>query len=206
LTAISPLLVSPGPPTARAGDPPPGPAIHQVTASLQGLSVNGDLVEGRRSVVAMDSVLTVSDSKALSARLDAIGKPLVAVLIAHEHPDHCSGVSYLTEGKTAPVNATAAVTKVIRDWDERKERQWKPVFKEEWPPHSVPGREDEVGLPGCGQRVHDRPRRGHGRRRAREGACQQVTRPRPGLAERAGAPAPDRLSRPSPREEPEGRS
>jgi len=99
--------------------------------------VNGYLVEGRHSVVAVDSALTVSDSKALRARLDAMGKPLIAVLITHGHPDHYNGVSYLTEGKTVPVYATAAVTKVIRDWDERKERQWKPVFKEEWPPHRV---------------------------------------------------------------------
>jgi hypothetical protein len=42
-----------------------------------------------------------------------------------------------TEGKTVPVYATASVTKVIRDWDERKEQQWKPVFKEEWPPRRV---------------------------------------------------------------------
>jgi glyoxylase-like metal-dependent hydrolase (beta-lactamase superfamily II) len=137
LTIISLLLASPWPTTARAGDLAPGPAVHQVTASPQGLSVNGYLVEGRRSVVAVDSALTVSDSKALRARLDAIGKPLVAVLITHGHPDHYNGVAYLIEGRSVPVYATAAVTQVIRDWDERKERQWKPVFKEEWPPHRV---------------------------------------------------------------------
>jgi glyoxylase-like metal-dependent hydrolase (beta-lactamase superfamily II) len=121
----------------HARDRGPAPVIHQITASPQGLSVNCYLVEGRRSVVAVDSALTVSDSKALRAKLDAIGKPLVAVLITHGHPDHYNGVFYLTEGKAVPVYATAAVTRVIRDWDERKEQQWKPVFKEEWPPRRV---------------------------------------------------------------------
>jgi len=111
--------------------------VHQITSSPQGLSVNCYLIEGRHSVVAVDSALTVSDSKALRAKLDAIGKPLAAVLITHGHPDHYNGVFYLTEGQTVPVYATAAVTKVIRDWDERKDQQWKPVFKEEWPPHRV---------------------------------------------------------------------
>ena len=129
------LLISPGFSFVLAKDRVPGPVIHQVTASPQGLSVNCYLVEGRHAVVAVDSALTVSDSKALRAKLDAIGKPLVAVLITHGHPDHYNGVFYLTEGKAVPVYATAAVTKVIRDWDERKEQQWKPVFKEEWPPH-----------------------------------------------------------------------
>src|SRR5215813_1222420 len=110
------------------------PPIHQFAASTQGLMVNCYVVEGRNGLVAIDSALTVSDSKALRAKVDALGKPLRAILLTHGHPDHYNGVVYLMEGKSVPVYATARVAKVIRDWDGAKEKQWKPVFGAEWPP------------------------------------------------------------------------
>ena len=122
------------PTAAMAKRPAPEPAIHQVTASQQGLSVNCYLVEGRHGVVAIDSALTISDSRALRAEADSLHKPLLAVLLTHGHPDHYNGVFYLAEGRRVPVYATRAVAKVIREWDQRKEQQWKPVFKDEWPP------------------------------------------------------------------------
>ena len=107
--------------------------VHQFGASPQGLSVNCYVVEGRRGLVAIDSALTVSDSKSLRAKVDALGKPLLAVLLTHGHPDHYNGVAYLIEGRTVPVYATASVAKVIREWDGAKEKQWTPVFGPEWP-------------------------------------------------------------------------
>jgi glyoxylase-like metal-dependent hydrolase (beta-lactamase superfamily II) len=112
----------------------PAPIIHVVTASPAGLSVNGYLVEGKTGVVAVDSALTVSDSKALRARLDALGKPLLAVLLTHGHPDHYNGVSALvaSNGKGSksevPIYALNAVARVIHEWDAKKEAQWKPMF------------------------------------------------------------------------------
>jgi len=115
---------------ARAG----APTVHQVTASAQGLSVNCYIVEGQHGLVAIDSALTISDSKALRAKVDALAKPLLAILLTHGHPDHYNGIFYLVEGRSVPVYATAAVAKVIRDYDTPKEKQWKPVFGAEWPP------------------------------------------------------------------------
>src|SRR5262252_2598233 len=108
--------------------------VHQFGASPQGLSVNCYVVEGRRCLVAIDSALTVSDSKALRAKVDALGKPLRAILLTHGHPDHYNGVVYLMEGKSVPVYATERVAKDIRHWDWAKEKQWKPVFGADWPP------------------------------------------------------------------------
>src|SRR2546430_732298 len=82
------------------------PPVHQLAASPQGLGVNCWVVEGKRGLVAIDSALTVSDGKALRARVDALGKPLVAILLTHGHPDHYNGVSYLIEGRRVPVYAT----------------------------------------------------------------------------------------------------
>jgi glyoxylase-like metal-dependent hydrolase (beta-lactamase superfamily II) len=112
----------------------PAPAIHQITASAQGLAVNCYIVEGRHGLVAVDSALTISDSKSLRAKVDALRKPLLAILLTHGHPDHYNGVYYLIQGRTVPVYAVAPVAKIIRDYDASKEKQWKPVFGAEWPP------------------------------------------------------------------------
>ena len=45
----------------------------------KGIFVNGYLVETANGVVAIDSALTVSESKALKAQLDSINKPLLAL-------------------------------------------------------------------------------------------------------------------------------
>jgi glyoxylase-like metal-dependent hydrolase (beta-lactamase superfamily II) len=110
------------------------PVIHTVTASVAGLSVNSYLVEGKTGVVAVDSALTVTDANALRAKLDALGKPLIAVLLTHGHPDHYNGVTALVAGNSeVPIYATAAVVQVIREFDAKKEAQWKPMFGTEWP-------------------------------------------------------------------------
>jgi glyoxylase-like metal-dependent hydrolase (beta-lactamase superfamily II) len=109
------------------------PVIHTVTASPEGLSVNGYLVEGAKGVVAIDSALTVSDGKALRQKLDEIGKPLLAVLLTHGHPDHYNGIASLAGTTKVKIYATAAVKKVVVDNDEAKNQHWKPVFKEQWP-------------------------------------------------------------------------
>jgi glyoxylase-like metal-dependent hydrolase (beta-lactamase superfamily II) len=126
---------------------PPAPTIHTATASPAGILVNGYLIEGPTGVVAVDSALTVSDAKALRARLDALGKPLVAVLLTHGHPDHYNGVGALVEGRSeVPIYSTAQVAQVIRESDAAKEAQWKPMFGAEWPAaRTFPNREVKDG-------------------------------------------------------------
>ncbi len=115
--------------------PPSPPVIHRFDAGEAGLFVNAYLVETPQGVVAIDATLTESSSKALRARLDSLGKPLLAVLLTHGHPDHYNGVTNLIAGAPAaiPVVATAGVDSVIRANDAAKERQWRPTFGAEWP-------------------------------------------------------------------------
>ena len=54
------------------------PKIHTHMSGEKGIFVNGYLVETANGVVAIDSALTVSESKALKAQLDSINKPLLA--------------------------------------------------------------------------------------------------------------------------------
>jgi len=122
--------------TASAQAPKPTfPVVHRYAAGASGMFVNAYLVETPHGVVVIDATLTETDSKALRAKIDSIGKPLLAVLITHGHPDHYNGVTNLLAGRPVPppVIATAGVDSVIRANDAAKEAQWKPTFGDEWP-------------------------------------------------------------------------
>lgn len=107
--------------------------IHQFSTDANAIFSNAYIIEGIRSLVIIDSTLAVSTSRALKEKADSIKKPVSAVLITHGHPDHYNGVIELIKGTKIPVIASSGVDKVIRDSDTDKEKQWKPVFKDEWP-------------------------------------------------------------------------
>jgi glyoxylase-like metal-dependent hydrolase (beta-lactamase superfamily II) len=92
--------------------------VHRFEASL--FPVNAYLVETRIGIVVVDATLGVSDGRALRARVDALRKPLAAVLITHSHPDHYGGLRSLLDGTDVPVYAVAGVDEVIRRDDSAK--------------------------------------------------------------------------------------
>jgi glyoxylase-like metal-dependent hydrolase (beta-lactamase superfamily II) len=84
------------------------PRVHRYQATLGGFLVNSWLVETATAVVAVDATLAVPSTDELRAQLDAIGKPLKAVLLTHGHPDHYTGIGELIRGRgDIPVLATA---------------------------------------------------------------------------------------------------
>ena len=111
----------------------PGTSIHRYSTGPEGAFVNAYLVETNEGIVAIDGTLTVSDGRALRARLEAFGKPLVAVLVTHAHPDHYGGIVELAGTDHIPVIATGGVDAVIRRDDPLKEEILRPMFGEEWP-------------------------------------------------------------------------
>jgi glyoxylase-like metal-dependent hydrolase (beta-lactamase superfamily II) len=111
------------------------PLIHRVTSSPAGALVNAYLVETESGVVAIDSLLTVSDSRMLRRRVEALGKPLEAVLLTQSHPDHYGGLTELVASDDVPVIAPAGVHEVIRRDDPVKEQILRPMFGEEWTHH-----------------------------------------------------------------------
>ena len=115
------------------GDEMPEPHIHRHTAGQEGAFVNAYLVETSDGVVAVDGTLTVTDGRALRARLEDLGKPLLAVLVTHAHPDHYGGIVELVGSDDVPVVATAGVDAVIRRDDALKEEILRPMFGDEWP-------------------------------------------------------------------------
>ena len=110
-----------------------GPVIHTYRAAEPGLHVNSYLVEAEAGVVVVDTNLLVSDIEALRARVRALKKPLLAILVTHPHPDHFNGVFGLIQDNEVPVYAAASVARVIGEIAEAKREQWSPTYGMEWP-------------------------------------------------------------------------
>jgi glyoxylase-like metal-dependent hydrolase (beta-lactamase superfamily II) len=123
------------------------PTIHRYPLAHEGAFVNAYLVETESSVVAIDSLLTVSESRALRAGVERLGKPLQAVLLTHSHPDHYGGLTELVAGDDVPIIAPQGVIDVIARDDEAKEQILRPMFGDEWAAErtfpNTPIRDDE---------------------------------------------------------------
>jgi glyoxylase-like metal-dependent hydrolase (beta-lactamase superfamily II) len=108
------------------------PTVHTHRTGPAGALVNAYLVETPEGVVAVDATLTVSDARALRARAEQLGKPVLAVLLTHSHPDHYGGLTDLVAGDDVPIFATAGVSEVIRRDDPVKEQILRPMFGDAW--------------------------------------------------------------------------
>jgi glyoxylase-like metal-dependent hydrolase (beta-lactamase superfamily II) len=109
------------------------PIVHTYRSGETGLFANSYLIEGTDGVVAIDAPLLLSDGRAFRARLEALNKPLLGVLVTHPHPDHYNTIGELVAGENAPVIAHRDVEREIRDKDAGKRAQWGPMFGDEWP-------------------------------------------------------------------------
>ena len=109
------------------------PIVHTYRSGETGLFVNSYLVEGAEGVVAIDAPLLLSDGRAFRARLEALRKPLLGVLVTHPHPDHYNTIGELLAGQDVPVIAHRDVDREIREKDAAKRAQWGPMFGDEWP-------------------------------------------------------------------------
>jgi glyoxylase-like metal-dependent hydrolase (beta-lactamase superfamily II) len=134
--------------------------IHAHVSGEPGILANAYLVESAHGVVAVDATLTRSESRALRADIDALGKPLLAVLITHAHPDHVAGLTEVVGATDTPIMALASVAELMRATEAAKHAQWGPVFKDEWigqwtyPTHIV-GDHEAVTFDGLTYRIHD---------------------------------------------------
>lgn len=109
------------------------PTVHVHQGGDAAFRVNAYLVETGQGVVAVDASFTVSEAKALRQKLDALKKPLLAVLVTHAHPDHVNGITELVRGLKTEVVALPGVEKTLKAIDGPKRAYWKPIYKDEYP-------------------------------------------------------------------------
>ena len=115
----------------------PVPTIHRFPVEHEGAFVNAYLVETASGVVAVDGLLQVSAAKEMRAGLDALGKPLLAALLTHSHPDHYVGLGEVVAGYDVPIYAPQGVIDTITADDAVKDQIVGPMFGEDWPANRV---------------------------------------------------------------------
>src|SRR5262249_52469548 len=110
------------------------PTVHRFPAKHEGAFVNAYLVETASGAVAVDALLTVSESRAMRHALEDMGKPLKAILLTHSHPDHYAGLAQLVaDDEGVPIIAPQGVIDTIVRDDAAKEAIVGPMFGGEWP-------------------------------------------------------------------------
>jgi glyoxylase-like metal-dependent hydrolase (beta-lactamase superfamily II) len=107
--------------------------VHQHRSDDANTPVNAYLIESSDGIVGVDATLTVSGGRGVRARADALGKPLLGVVLTHAHPDHYGGLVELVAGLDVPVFATERVHEAIRRDDPVKEQILRPMFGDQWP-------------------------------------------------------------------------
>jgi glyoxylase-like metal-dependent hydrolase (beta-lactamase superfamily II) len=111
--------------------------IHRFPIAQEGAFVNAYLVETPSGAVAVDGLLQVSAAREMRAGLDSIGKPLLAALVTHSHPDHYAGLGEIVAGTDVPIYAPQGVIDTITTDDPIKDQIIGPMFGDDWPTKRV---------------------------------------------------------------------
>lgn len=107
--------------------------VHRVPGGPEEMFANAYIIEGESGSVVVDALLTRSAARELRQRIDALSKPLLAIIVTHGHPDHYGGITQLVEGRSwVPVVAVGGVDAIVRRDDALKGERLE-AFGIDWP-------------------------------------------------------------------------
>jgi glyoxylase-like metal-dependent hydrolase (beta-lactamase superfamily II) len=128
--------------------------VHMFTSTPGEMDTNSFLIETAASVVAIDTQFLGTPARQFRAMLDAIGKPLRAVVITHPHPDHFNGTDVFLEGLTdIPILSTQETLAGIHACATKVRDKWLPMYGDEYPvitrfPNLIIGRKHTLTFDG----------------------------------------------------------
>lgn len=139
----------------------PTPIVHTHTATELGMIVNVHIVETRQGVVVIDGAVARSSSQGVRELIeDDIGKPLLAVLLTHGHPDHYMGVAEIVGQTDTDFYALQGAIDQARDRDAEESAAMSAAFGDNFPqrrtfPNRVVRDGDAVTIDGVNFHVRD---------------------------------------------------
>ncbi len=108
--------------------------IHTYSSPEEAFCVNSYWLEMQHGVVVIGTQFLISQARNLQRDVESTGKPILAVIITHPHPDHCNGTGILLEGHPdVPVYATWATFTAIKATEERERDYWKSGYGADYP-------------------------------------------------------------------------
>jgi glyoxylase-like metal-dependent hydrolase (beta-lactamase superfamily II) len=111
------------------------PTIHRYCSRPEAFLVNSWIVELADGLVIVDSQFLVSEATALIQKVRQLGKPAVALLITHPHPDHYNGAALIQAAfPNIEIIATQNTFDGIKSSEGPKRAFWTPIHKADYPP------------------------------------------------------------------------
>jgi glyoxylase-like metal-dependent hydrolase (beta-lactamase superfamily II) len=112
--------------------------VHVHTATQLGLIVNVFAVETAEGIVLIDGGVALSSSRAVRTLIDeTLGKPILAVLLTHGHPDHYMGIAEILNGRSVPIHALAGGERQARARDAEEAEGMRQAFGTDFPERRV---------------------------------------------------------------------
>ena len=98
--------------------------------TFQGIS-NSHIIETKNELRLIDAQMTLSHARALKKYIDQLGKPLVQVILSHNHPDHWFGSKIFEH--SSPIATTSNVRKDLQNGGARYLKILKKKLKDNMP-------------------------------------------------------------------------
>ncbi|MBT3203174.1 MAG: MBL fold metallo-hydrolase [Gammaproteobacteria bacterium] len=98
--------------------------------TFHGIS-NSHLIETKNELHLIDAQMTFKHARQLKKYIDSVGKPLVQVILSHNHPDHWFGAEIFSS--QTPIATTANITKDLKNGGYRYIKNLKKKLKDNMP-------------------------------------------------------------------------